>query len=220
MQRGPFRHGLPGAALVDIAAPAPRCTTDHRELPAAAWVRLRRGGRRGRPRRPGRTRGGRGRGARSAEAHRGPARFQVADAGATRAALHGDYGQRPLGGRVDHAGRRRSAQRAPGLARCAATGHRGTGAAPGVRSHRRLPRAGPGCAAARHRRRRSTLRGDRGGVHRRESDARSGDGAVARGRSPLWFRQAQGLRDTRSPRCPGRFGYSDVHRRSFRPRAL
>ena len=75
----------------------------------------------------------------------------------------------------------------------------------GLRAGRRLPHPGPADGAAGGRARRRALHGDRGGVDRRESDARPHDARAARARSPLRLRPPQGLRDARitSTRSPG-----------------
>ena len=94
-----------------------------------------------------------------------------------------------------------SPQRARRIARRAPARDTGVGAATGIRSHRRLLRARARSAAAWRGRRRPALRGHRGRLDRGQGHPGPGDGTVARTRSALWIRPAQGIRDPCAYRC-------------------
>ena len=128
---------------------------------------------------------------------------------------------RLVGGDRRRAGRDRPHQHSPASLQAMRAGRDGARAAAGLRARRRLPDSRPGHAAAADHRRRPPVDGHRGGVdsgqgHARPPDARRCTRAI----------RATGSTATRATRRASistpsaRFGYSPVHRRTFRPPSL
>ena len=119
------------------------------------------------------------------------------------------------------AGRDRSHQHPPASLRGdAARGH-DAGAAAGPRAGRRVSHSGAADGAARRAARRSALHRHRGGVDRRQGDARSRD--ARRITRPIRATATTGTRAMRPPIIspPSRStGIRTLHRRSFRPPSL
>ena len=103
-----------------------------------------------------------------------------------------------LGGRLGRAGRDRHRQHPPGVAPGHGARRHGPRSAAVGRPGRRVRHPRPAAPAARDHRRRSAVCGHRRGVDCGEGRPGPINGVVARRRSSVWVRPAQGLRDSRT----------------------
>ena len=85
---------------------------------------------------------------------------------------------------------------------------------------RSLPHSRPSDGAARRRARRRPVHRDRGGLNRGQGDARPRHARAPRPRSAYGFDRHKGYATREHLDAVSRFGYSDAHRRSFRPPTL
>ena len=205
-------------------AHGPRPRDAHaRERAAARRVRARRGRRRSGARLPGRP-GGRGR-RRPASRPPHPRRLRLEGRARRRSASDSTIGSsaHAVAWAVAAADPReidRINIHQASLRRHAAR-RSGAGAAARHRARRRVPRSGAADGAARRAARRPPLRGDCRGVDRREGDARSRRCSNCTAAIPRYgFDRHKGYATADHLDAVARFGYSDVHRRSFRPPTL